>query len=176
MRFAVALALAMTLACGCGVFRDDHLAPARSDGSNTTPEGAAIITRVVDGDTLVVKIGRRTERARMIGIDTPESVKQDTPVECFGREAAARTRELLPHGTTVRLLRDVEQRDDYGRLLVYVYRAGDGMFVNLTLVSEGFAEAKSYPPNVARNAELKQAAAEARADRRGLWGACPSRR
>ena len=174
MRCLAPIALTVAVACGCGALSDD--AAGISDGSRTTPEGSATVTRVVDGDTLVVKVGRRTERARMIGIDTPESVKQDTPVECFGREAAARTRELLPSGTTVRLLRDVEERDDYGRLLVYVYRAGDGMFINLALVSEGFAEAKSYPPNVARNAELKQAGFEARAARRGLWGACPSRR
>ena len=168
MRLAVLAVLSMTIACGS--------ATGTTSGSQTAPQGTATVTRVVDGDTLVVKIGGRSESVRMIGIDTPESVKRDTPVECFGREAAARTRELLPEGSTVRLMRDVEERDDYGRLLVYVYRAGDGMFINLALVSDGFAEAKSYPPNVARNDELKQAASEAKAARRGLWGACPSRR
>lgn len=108
----------------------------------------------------------------MIGIDTPESVSRDVPVECFGPEAKARMAELLPEGTQVRLERDVEARDRYGRLLAYVFRAEDDLFINLSLVQDGFAEAKRFEPNVARQAELDAAEVAARAEGRGLWPAC----
>ena len=114
------------------------------------------------------------ERVRLIGIDTPESVAEDRPVECFGPEAKDRLAELLPVGTEVRLERDVEARDRYGRLLAYVFRAGDDLHVNRALVAEGFAEARRFEPNVARQAELDAAEAEARAEGRGLWPACGS--
>lgn len=126
----------------------------------------------MDGDTLDVEIDGGRERVRLIGIDTPESVARDRPVECFGPEAKERLAELLPVGTEVRLERDVEARDRYGRLLAYVIRTEDEAFVNLTLVAEGFAEARSYAPNTARQAELDQAMAEAREADRGLWPAC----
>jgi micrococcal nuclease len=125
----------------------------------------------VDGDTFVVRVGGREESVRLIGIDTPESVSRDRPVECFGPEATARTRELLPLGTGVRLERDVEARDAYGRLLAYVTR-DDGLFVNLALVEEGYAEASAFRPNVAHQDELDRAEDAARADQRGLWPAC----
>jgi micrococcal nuclease len=109
---------------------------------------------------------------RFIGIDTPESVAQDRPVECFGPEAKVRTTELLPEGTVVRLERDVEARDRYDRLLAYVIRDDDDLLVNVLLVEEGYAEAMPYPPNVARQAELDRAEAAARAAERGLWPVC----
>src|SRR3546814_16895507 len=77
--------------------------------------------------------------------------------------------ELLPAGTAVRLERDVEARDRYGRLLAYVIRADDELFVNLALVAEGFAESNQYRPNTARQAELDAAEAEDRAPGPGLW-------
>jgi micrococcal nuclease len=127
---------------------------------------------VVDGDTIEVSIGGVEETVRLLGIDTPESVDPRAPVECFGREAAAHTASLLPTGTEVRLVRDIEARDRYDRLLAYVYRHDDGTFVNLALVRDGFASVLTYPPNVAHAGELTTAAAEARNDRRGLWSAC----
>ena len=111
---------------------------------------------------------------RLIGIDTPESVSRQRPVECFGPEAKHRTAELLPTGTVVRLERDVEARDAYDRLLAYVTRVDDGVLVNLLLVSEGFAESAPFPPNTAHQAELDQAMAQAKADGRGLWPTCGS--
>src|SRR6476469_2975663 len=80
-------------------------------------DGRATVTRVVDGDTIVVRIGGRDENVRVLGIDTPETHKPDTPVECYGPEASNRLVALLPAGTVVRLVRDVESRDRYGRLL-----------------------------------------------------------
>ena len=73
-------------------------------GASAGPDGATV-ERVVDGDTIVVHLGGRRERVRLIGIDTPESVKPNTPVQCFALEASGRTKALLPKGTPVRLVR-----------------------------------------------------------------------
>ena len=72
----------------------------------------------------------------------------------------------------MRLERDVEARDRYDRLLAYVIRDEDDLFVNLRLVEEGFAESISYPPNTAHQGQLDEAEAQARADGKGLWAAC----
>jgi micrococcal nuclease len=134
--------------------------------------GDAIVVRPVDGDTVIVRVAGTEISVRFIGIDTPESVSRQRPVECFGPEAKHRTAELLPAGTRVRLERDVEARDAYDRLLAYVIRADDGVLVNLLLVTEGFAESARFAPNVAHQAELDAAEADAKAGRRGLWPVC----
>lgn len=148
------------LICGCA-----HHAPTATDGK-------ASVVRVVDGDTIVVHIGGRDENVRILGIDTPETHKPDTPVECYGPEASARMSALLPAGTTVRLVRDVEARDRYGRLLAYVYRDSDGLFIDETMVAEGFAGTLAIPPNLAHRAELDAAAGQAQVAGRGLWQTC----
>jgi micrococcal nuclease len=123
---------------------------------------------VVDGDTIVVEVGGEEQRVRYIGIDTPESVDPRRPVECFGKEASDRNRELV-EGKTVGLEKDVSETDQFGRLLRYVWL--DGQLVNARLVSEGYAFAATYPPDV-RNSELfAQLQAEARTAGSGLWGA-----
>lgn len=134
----------------------------------------AVVVEVVDGDTLTVRFGGGDERLRLIGIDTPESVATDRPDECFGREASERLAHLLPVGTTVRVERDVEPRDRYDRLLGYVYRTGDGLFVNHDLVTHGFAEAKAYPPNTTHEPRFEAAESRARAHNAGLWSTCGS--
>lgn len=130
------------------------------------------IVRVVDGDTVVAHLPGGDEKVRLIGIDTPETVDPRKPVQCFGKEASNRTKELLPPGTAIRLERDVEARDRYGRLLAYVYRVRDGTFVNLALAEEGFAQPLTIPPNVAYASRFAAASAAARTAGRGLWGAC----
>ena len=139
-------------------------------------EANATVMRVIDGDTIEVHLsaaGRnRREHVRLIGIDTPESKKPNTPVECFAKAASAGTESLLPSGTPVRLERDVEERDRYGRLLAYVFRASDGLFVNLELARAGYAAALTYPPNVAHTDAFLDAVAVARAAGIGLWGSC----
>jgi micrococcal nuclease len=132
----------------------------------------AVVVRVVDGDTVVMKVATKEERVRLIGIDTPETVDPDRPVQCYGPEASAHTKELLPPGTYVHLDRDVEARDDYGRLLAYVTRATDGLFVNVELAADGFADALSIPPNTAHAKDVAAAVAAARSGGKGLWGAC----
>jgi len=153
--------LLATIACG----RDSAAAP-------DLDPGAATVERVVDGDTLVIRVQGQTERVRLIGIDTPESVDPRRPVECFGKEAAAHLAELLPEGTPVRLERDVEARDRFDRLLAYVYRRSDGLFVNLAMAEDGFAEVATFPPNVAHVDDFTAAARAAREAERGLWQAC----
>ena len=149
------------------------LAACAPDSSSAPlPAGSAVVVRNVDGDTVVLEIDGQEEPVRLIGIDTPESVAPDRPVECFGVEAKEETASLLPVGTVVRLERDVEARDRYDRLLAYVFRVDDDLFVNLALVAGGFAEARAYPPNTARQAELDAAEATARTAGRGLWPVC----
>jgi micrococcal nuclease len=131
--------------------------------------GEAVVKRVVDGDTIVVHVGGRDERVRLIGIDTPETVDPRKPVQCFGKEASDHTKALLPAGTAVRLERDAEARDRYGRLLAYVYRASDGLFVNLELARDGYAQLLTIPPNVTYVDQLRAAVAAARHEGRGLW-------
>src|SRR5215217_114304 len=131
------------------------------------------VTRVVDGDTIHVMVGGRDESVRYIGVDTPESVKPGTPVQCFAKRASAYN-ERLVGGERVRVLRDAEARDRYGRLLAYVYRARDGLFVNAELVRRGYAQPLTVPPNVAHAGEFRRLAAAARRAGRGLWSACRS--
>ena len=119
-----------------------------------------------------MQVAGRDEKVRLIGIDTPESVKPGTPVQCFAREASDQTKHLLPAGTPVRLERDVDGRDQYGRLLAYVFRRNDGLFVNLSLVRDGFTVVYTVPPNVAHVEEFTRAASDARQSNRGLWSRC----
>jgi micrococcal nuclease len=134
--------------------------------------GTAQVVDVIDGDTLDVRIGGHTETVRLLGVDTPETKHPTRPVECFGPEASARLDELLPRGADIRLERDVEARDRFGRLLAYVYRLDDGLFVNEALLVDGFAEVLVIEPNGALASPLRAAQAEARSARRGLWGRC----
>jgi micrococcal nuclease len=143
-----------------------------SSGSADSQDQVRVV-RVVDGDTIIVELDGREERVRYIGIDAPESVQPNAPVECFGREASAENARLVAD-KTVELERDVSDRDRFGRLLRYVY-VRDGatrLFVNRELVARGYANAGTFPPDVRYNDELRAAEREAREAERGLWGAC----
>lgn len=146
---------------------------AQTPNGGDRPANATVI-EVIDGDTLVVKISNHEERLRLIGIDTPESVATNRPNECFGKEASARLAQLLPTGTKVRVDRDIEPRDRYDRLLGYLYRTSDGLFVNHDMVASGHAEAVAYPPNVTMEPMLEQAEDRARGAKAGFWGSCGS--
>ncbi|MGI8662938.1 MAG: thermonuclease family protein [Acidimicrobiales bacterium] len=143
-----------------------------SSTSASLPAGQGTIVRVVDGDTVVVHIGGVDEDVRLIGIDTPETKKPDHPVECYGLEASHRAAELLAPGTVVRLERDAEARDRYDRLLAYLYRVSDGMFIEDQMLREGLAGTLAIAPNTAHEADLSSAAAAARLAGTGLWTAC----
>lgn len=173
VRVARLLLLCSTILLGCASERPDTVA--LPDGSGT---GLALeVTHVVDGDTVDLRLPDGSNgRARLLGIDTPETVKPNTPVQCYGPEASARTKALLPAGTEVLVQRDTEARDRYGRLLVYLWRRSDGLFVNGALVSDGFARTLSIEPNHAHRRDLSADAADARTAGRGLWGTCASPR
>ncbi len=153
-------------------------APSRTHGSPApaaplAPTGAttpATVTRVVDGDTIIVDIDGKPYRVRYIGMDTPESVKPDTPVEPLAEEAAAANHALVD-GRPVLLERDVSETDRYDRLLrnVWVERDGVLVMVGLELVREGYAQVSTFPPDVRYVDELLAAQAQARADGVGLW-------
>ena len=134
-----------------------------------TTSTEARITRVVDGDTVEATVDGREEDIRYIGVDTPESVKPGTPVECYALKAS-HFNERLVEGETVRLEYDAEERDVYGRLLAYVYLGDE--FVNAELVRRGYATTLTIPPNT-RFADLfARLEREASDDERGLWGRC----
>ncbi|MGI8984785.1 MAG: thermonuclease family protein [Acidimicrobiales bacterium] len=146
-------------------------APATAPAPTAIPAGEdTAVVRVVDGDTIMVTGGTRV---RLIGIDTPETVDPSSPVQCFGPEATRYANALLPVGTPIRLVYDVERLDRYGRTLAYVYRTGDGVFVNLAMARDGLAAQLTVPPNVAHAEEIRVAVAEARTANLGLWAACP---
>jgi micrococcal nuclease len=130
----------------------------------------ATVMRVVDGDTLVARLAGRQVRVRLLGIDTPESVKPGTPVACFGHEASALTRALV-QGRTVRAAYEVEHTDSYGRELWDVWLP-DGRFLQGVIVASGGARSYPYQPNTVHADELHALMSRAHDERRGLWGTC----
>jgi len=122
------------------------------------------VVRVVDGDTVVLD---GSEKVRLVGVNTPESVDPRRPVQWYGKEASDWTRRLL-QGRKVRVEHDVEPKDKYGRTLAYLWLE-DGTFVNLRLVEDGFAFAYPYPPNVRYESAFRDAERRARAAGRGMW-------
>ena len=147
-------------------------APTRPAATTSPVHGvAARVTRVVDGDTLKTSVSGRTETVRVIGLDTPESVKPGTPIECFALRASAEAERLLPAGAAVRLESDPTQakRDQYGRLLAHVWLA-DGTLYAEWMIRGGFGIHYIYG-GVPSIYAPRLAAAEdaARAAQRGLW-------
>jgi micrococcal nuclease len=168
MRRTLPWLLVVLLAAGYGLGRGG-----RSDGGGSAAGSTqtARVLRVVDGDTILVTVHGAKERVRYIGMDTPETVKPGAPVGCFGKKASAENKRLVA-GRDVRLVADAEARDRYGRMLAYVYRASDGLFVNAELVRHGYATPLSIAPNVRYAARFRTLARAARRDGRGLWSAC----
>lgn len=142
-----------------------------------TPEPAGewyTVTRVVDGDTIVVTKNGMEDRVRLLGIDTPETVHPTKEVECFGKEASNFTTHHLA-GERVQLETDQTQglRDQHDRLLAYVY-LGDGSLFNQTLVHEGYAYEYTYDEPYKYQRVFRQAERDAREQKDGLWadGVC----
>jgi micrococcal nuclease len=158
----LAAAVAVVLLAGGGALRL---------GDEAAPETrTAQVIRVVDGDTILVLLDGVRERVRYIGIDTPESVAEQ-PLECYGHRASDEN-ERLVGGRTVTLTTDEEPRDRFGRLLAYVRREPDDLFVNEALVRRGFATTLEIRPNVRYAGTFREEERKARAAGRGLWGAC----
>jgi endonuclease YncB( thermonuclease family) len=136
--------------------------PAASPTAATDPEGqAAKVVRVIDGDTIEVEIDGKPVRLRYIGIDAPERGQP-------GFEESHAANAALVDGQTVYLVKDVSETDPFGRLLRYVYLA-DGTMVNAELVRRGFAQAVTYPPDVAHQELFLALQREAREAGSGLW-------
>lgn len=150
------------------------LAGSQASTGEAPQVSSATVVEVVDGDTIHVMQAGRREKVRLIGLDAPEYTKS---VEPFGREAGEYARESLD-GAHVWLERDAELRDRYGRELAYVWMSKPGSsdpsevrekLFNAIIVAEGYANARTYPPNVRYTDDLRAAEREARDARRGLW-------
>jgi micrococcal nuclease len=158
LRILVAVGLSLLVSC--------------SSGATTKNEVLITILKVIDGDTVDIDINGNTERVRLIGVNTPETKHPTKPIECFGPEASAYLTQLLPKGTHVRIERDIEARDRYGRMLLYLYRESDNLFINLDLVSHGYGTPMSIEPNTFHRNDFVHAAALAETTNEGLWKAC----
>ncbi len=157
---AIAVCLVLTMSgTGCGA-------------ATVADPSMATVVEVVDGDTVRLRFGPIVETARLLGIDTPESVHPTLPEQCFGAEATAELRRLLPPGTEVAVFRDTDGRDHYGRLLLHLRRTDDGLPVNLHLVENGFAAAAFYEPNHHDRSRFLDAERTAKAGGLGLWAVC----
>ena len=160
------------------------LRPWERDPDAGTASATALVTRVVDGDTIEARIDGEIEDVRLIGVDTPETVKPGEPVQCFGPQASNFTERRL-EGRRVRLVFGVERRDVYGRLLAYLYLADRtlygsrpvqsrprGRLFNSILISRGLARTLTIPPNDRFAPRFKQLELASARTGRGLWGAC----
>jgi micrococcal nuclease len=165
----VTLLLALAAAAGAG---SSGLVGGGDDGADRgggAREGRVV--KVVDGDTIHVLVGGRREKVRYIGVDTPETHHPTKPVQCYGVKASDFNARLVG-GERVRLVRDVEERDRFGRLLAYVYRVRDGLFVNSELARLGYARPLTIRPDVRYAQHFATLVHEARDAGRGLWSAC----
>lgn len=126
------------------------------------------VTRIIDGDTVEIRYDGKLTRVVLMGVDTPETVHPQKPVEAFGKEATAFTRNLLL-GESVYLRFDEDRTDKYGRLLAYLYRAPDGLFVNLEVVRQGYGKVYTVFP-FKHKALFQHYGTHAQNAGRGLWG------
>lgn len=137
-----------------------------------------IVYKVVDGDTVQLTYPNSTWYyvTRIVGINAPESVKPNSPVECYGPEASKRLKELLPVGSIVYTERDVTDEDQYGRRLRHIWildaDTDEAFLVSEILVRGGYADAREYRPDDLFDGELSDAEKDAQQHKSGLWGAC----
>ncbi len=137
---------------------------ASENNANTTTRIKAHVRRVIDGDTIIID---EYVRVRLIGIDTPETVKEGTPIQKYGKEASDYTRSQI-EGKDIYLEKDVSEADRYGRSLRYVFLE-DGTFFNEVLVRQGYARVIKIKPDVKYYDVLKQAECEAKKEGKGIW-------
>lgn len=143
--------------------QDPPILPSPTPVSASESASLVRVSRVIDGDTIVLETG---ERVRYIGIDTPETVDPRRPAGCMGKEAAEKNREFVDQ-KEVRLEKDISETDSFGRLLRYVW-IGDTM-VNELLVRQGFAAVSTFPPDIAYQDRFVRAQQEAQEEGIGLW-------
>jgi micrococcal nuclease len=161
-RFVVGL-VCLAVACVVSVLALLRLQlPAGVFGASTNFSGEPLVVRIVDGDTVVLSTG---QKIRYIGMDTPELKRGD----CYAAKARDRNKELVLN-KFVQLKKDISETDKFGRLLRYVFV--DGGMVNEVLVREGYARAKTFPPDVANMERFLMLEQTAKAQNRGLWREC----
>jgi micrococcal nuclease len=141
--------------------------PTSSSKVSNYPTFETTVTRVVDGDTFHASINNRDETFRLILVDTPETVKPNTPVQPWGKEASFYTKSVLKPGTKVVIERDAQERDQYGRILAYVYV--NGKMLNETLLEKGLARVAVFPPNTRYVDEFRQLQEKAKQQKLGIW-------
>jgi micrococcal nuclease len=161
------LAFAVLAGCSSSGEADDLLKPIfeRYPELKKLKYTSAVVKRVVDGDTFELETG---EKVRMIGMNTPETVKPGSPVEAYGKEASEFTKRNLT-GKKVLLFADAGDKDKYGRLLRYVFIVGEQEMFNEKLLLEGYANLSTVPPNVLFADRFLEAERSARANKKGLW-------
>lgn len=172
-RSLIALVIALLTALGIS---------ARAEFIPIIPSKKPVLTYVVDGDTIAVQIERDIEKVRLIGIDTPESRRNDRAklqaerskrdlktIVQMGKQAKEALKVLLPKGTELRLEYDARKRDKYGRLLAYVYTK-DNTMINDEMLRQGYAQLLTIPPNVRYVDRFRKTLSKAQKEQRGLWG------
>lgn len=146
--------------------------PLRSEASPLSATSSGIlVTKVIDGDTIEIEGG---EKVRYLGVDTPETKDPRKPVQCFGKEASNRNKNLV-EGKRVFLEKDVTETDKYNRLLRFVYlplEDGTRLFVNDYLIREGYGHVLTIPPDVKYSEQFLDAQRKAREQKKGLWEKC----
>lgn len=147
--------------------------PAPGQIASGSPE-RPVVAEVIDGDTILVDFGPSAEPVRLLGVDTPETLDPNRPVQCYGAQATAFVEELIPPGTPLRVERDEQARDHFGRLLLYVFRADDDTFINAALIAQGYADISVFEPNTAYATTLGELHTSALTRGVGLWGVCGS--
>lgn len=159
------------------ILSDSRVRPPQMGGNEAVEQNKAkvpLVTRVVDGDTIIVLIDGVSEKVRLIGVDTPETVDPRKPVQCFGKEASSFTKALTLN-KQIRLEIDPSQgdRDKYGRMLRYVFLE-DGTLVNQKIIADGYGHEYTYRIPYKYQIEFKEAQRSAREFQKGLWaqGAC----
>lgn len=169
LRRIIGLAI-IIVAVGIFAYRAGWVKPLNPSLFMKNEPGSYAVKTVLDGDTIIVDMHGVDETVRFIGIDTPETHKPNTPVECYGPNAATYTKSKL-EGTRVRLIADrlTTNRDRYNRLLRYVV-TDDGVYMNEYLVQNGYAFAYAFP--FAKSQSYSDEMQKARTEKRGLWGLC----
>jgi len=155
---------------------------ARAEFLALIPSKKPILNYVVDGDTISVHINGEAEKVRLIGIDTPESRRNDraklqaerskrdvATIVQMGKKAKEVLKEILPKGTELRIEYDVQKRDKYGRLLAYVYKT-DNTMINEEMLRQGYAQLLTIPPNVRYVERFRKVLTKSQKEGRGFWG------
>lgn len=146
---------------------DETNSSTTSNNVSNYPTFETTVTRVVDGDTFHALINNKDEKIRLILVDTPETVKTNTPIQPLGKESSLFTKSVLKPGTKVNLELDAQERDRYGRILAYVYV--NGKMLNETLLEKGLARVAVFPPNTRYVDEFREIQEKAKQQKLGIW-------